>query len=99
MQTIWKFEFNVDDGPIQVPMPRGAKILSCNTQQSGLICVWAEVDPHNTTEIYLFWVRGTGQITGDLPFTSEFLATVLDGNFVWHVFVSLPAGSPRLGSR
>lgn len=65
-------------------------------QQDGMITFWAEVEPDSTehTRISLR-VVGTGHAVPELGFTH--LATVMLGEFVWHVYWMLhpqQAGAP-----
>ena len=80
---IWKFEFPVND-VAWVRMPEGAKVLCVGTQQPNHICLWALVDPDTVVTERKFLVRGTGH---ELVAAGEnYLGTVFDGPFVWHVF-------------
>lgn len=67
-----------------VKLPKDARILYCNTQDSALH-VWALVDPEETVmDTYEVAVIGTGQ-----PFTPngwDYITTVIDGAFVWHIW-------------
>jgi hypothetical protein len=58
MKTIWKFPLEVTDVQT-VRMPRGARIL-CVQVQSGVPCLWAEVDPKAETELRTLRIYGTG---------------------------------------
>lgn len=82
-KEIWKFLVNLHiDG---VSMPRGARILSAQLQGDEL-CLWAEVCPKNPLTKYDFKIRGTGHQY--LPSDGlEYLSTVQQGYFAWHVFV------------
>lgn len=86
--TIWKYPLErVDIQRITLPAP--ARILSAGLDPSGQLCVWAMVDssPNQMLcrEIRIF---GTGHSIDDslLP---DFVGTVLDGPFMWHVFASI----------
>ena len=83
-KKIWKFTFPVTNRS-DIPMPKGAKLLSVQ-RQDGDICVWALVDPVAPTETRRFAVYGTGQLVPDDP--GAYVGTVqqLDGRLVWHVF-------------
>ena len=56
--TIWKYEIGTNDMR-EIEMPRGAKILTVQTQQ-GSPCIWALVDPNAPTETRLIETYGTG---------------------------------------
>ena len=65
-------------------MPKNSKLLSVAMQGSSL-CLWALVDtdyPMGTAQVRIF---GTGWENSDVG-SLEFLGTVLDGIYVWHVF-------------
>lgn len=82
--TIYKFEVRVNDS-VEIPMPKGAQVISVGNQRNGHICFWAIVDSDwPQTELRRFKIRGTGHtITGD---PGKFVGTVMDELFVWHVF-------------
>lgn len=77
----------------QVALPKTKKFLSAQ-MQSGRLCVWFEVDGRvptpeelNTNEEVLltdFIIVGTGHRAPPSEF--EYLATVQDGRFVWHLY-------------
>jgi hypothetical protein len=46
--------------------------------------LWAEVDPDNATEERLFTIIGTGHsVNSNFP---NYLGTIQDGNYVWHIY-------------
>lgn len=82
--TIWKFPLDLTDeqtvtGPLVSPM-------SVGLDPGGLLCLWACVYPaggHRDT--WTVRVVGTGN---PLPEeTGAFMGSVVDRQFVWHVFV------------
>ena len=81
------FKYFVDTPDGLVPMKHGAKVLSVQ-MQAGRMCAWALVDESRCLITREFAIVGTGH---ELPPDKEwgFLATVLDGFFVWHVFERL----------
>lgn len=87
MRTIHKFPLTVGD-TVALVMPAGAIVRHVGTQKpgGGNLCVWAEVDtsPAIPKVERVFHIRGTGHPvpTGGV----EFVATVIDGPFVWHVW-------------
>ena len=85
MLTIWKFEFEVAD-EATVEMPVGAEILSVGMQVQHTICIWAKVDDKEKSQKRVFYARGTGHSIGWMPVGAEFIGTVIDGEFVWHIF-------------
>ncbi len=84
MKIIYKYEFKVNDEVI-VEMPYNAKVLSCGTQKPNHITIWAAVDPNYSPQQRKFFVRGTGHPLGEAQ-NGDFIGTVFDGAFVWHVF-------------
>lgn len=80
--TIWKFTL-ARDGCQEVFMPEGAIPLSVQ-MQGNFLFLWAAVSDENKRVPRKFFVVGTGR---PLPSgKSRFLATVIDGQFVCHVF-------------
>lgn len=57
MKTIYKYEFETKD-LFRVQMPRGAKIISVQTQ-NGTPCMWAIVDPseYKTERIFTYYTE------------------------------------------
>lgn len=86
MSTIFKYPIDIKDEQ-HVTMSAWSRFLSVGYDPSGQLCVWAEVNPDLKPPIdRTIWIVGTG---GEMPFMqqkSRFLGTVLDGDFVWHVF-------------
>lgn len=86
MKTIWKFEVPVLDR-VAVGMPKGARILSAQTQH-GTLCIWAECESNNSPEIRTFRIVGTGHtLDFDLD-KSKYIATfqLYDGELVFHIY-------------
>lgn len=82
MKTVWKFELPVQDD-VTVSMPQGAIVLDVQSAHAGMLTLWAIVHPDEPTEDRAFHVRGTGHPLGEV---GQYVATVSDGPFVWHVF-------------
>lgn len=85
MIAVWKFPLNL--GLNSVMMPAGSEILSAAIQgeKPGQLCCWARVAPSAPRELRRILVRGTGSELDEFSF-ARFVATVLDGDYVWHVF-------------
>ena len=67
-----------------VELPKGARILHCNTQDKCLH-VWALVDPEEKLMTrYEVAVVGTGHDFN--PDKWDYITTVMDGMFVWHIW-------------
>lgn len=87
MKTIWKFSALVDDF-INFEMPVGAEILHVGVQAPRQLCFWVEVDSKNPKETRNFRVFDTGhKIIRSSEFSMlDYLGTVMDNPFVWHVY-------------
>lgn len=86
MHTVYKYELHPDR--LKIEMPKGAKILTAR-EQHDTICVWAEVDTENATEVRTFEVFGTGHaIPYDMGVSREYISTVMlmGGSLVMHVY-------------
>lgn len=68
----------------EIKMPEHSEVLSAGLDPSGQLCVWAAIDPHYLDKLYTFYVRGTGWSTPD---HARFISTVVQDEFVWHIFV------------
>lgn len=91
MRTIFKYQLALND--IQtILMPEGAKILSAN-MQDGKLYIWAEV-VHQVGSNRAYDIRIVGTGNRIMPDENlEFIATVIDRPFVWHVFLVVPAAN------
>ncbi len=80
---IYKYPLKLTDVQ-HVTMPKGARILSVHDQR-GTICLWALVDASEvSTEARLIEIIGTGN---PMPVAKrQFIGTVVQEPFVWHVF-------------
>ncbi len=87
MRAIWKFTLKVA-GRQGVSVPRDAVPLSAQMQDDTL-CVWCLVDPKAKSETVTVAIVGTGHAFD--PTGWEFVGTVQQGAFVWHVFWPEPA--------
>lgn len=77
---VYKFPLDVDN---MAGVPIGAEFIAAR-MQNGRITVWAIVDPLAETELRQFQVYGTGEELRSKK--EDFIGTVFDGPFVWHVF-------------
>lgn len=88
-KKVFKYEFPVDDGVV-VELPFLSEILSVGTQRPGHICIWALVGiPANPSKPRRFRVAGTGHPLEGMFTKANFIGTVFNGPFVWHVFEEL----------
>ncbi len=87
---IYKYQIDRPEntfGESDVSLPAGCKILSCQVQ-GAFICLWVEcASPIKPLEFEQrrFWVVATGRPFVKTP-ELEYIATVQQGNFVWHVY-------------
>jgi hypothetical protein len=84
MKTIWKYPLNITDTQV-VKMPQRANVLSA-ADQYGELCMWALVDTEHELEDRKVQIIGTGN-PANLEGRWQFVASVQQSVFVWHVFV------------
>lgn len=85
---IHKYEIPAQPGSYPTRFPVNSRIVSA-ALKSGMLAVWAEVDP----SISLFAVKMIHVLpTGyeDVPPFARHIATILDGDLVWHVYEQVP---------
>ena len=83
MRTIWKYVVPLEDYP-EITVPRGAHLLHMDMQH-GKLCAWFQThDDERGTEVRKFRIYGTGHEVKEHNWHE---ATVVDGDFVWHIFV------------
>jgi hypothetical protein len=86
-RQVWKFKLALMAALQPIQMPRGAEILSVQTQRD-MPCIWALVDNDAARETRVFRIVGTGHSFDDHGM--HYLGTVQTPPFVWHVFESKP---------
>ena len=85
---IWKYDLVVTCTQ-GLMIPQAAEILSVENQ-NGTICLWCLCDTHKEKEQRIIEIIGTGNpVVQDMGVSRKFIGTVLDGQFVWHVFERL----------
>lgn len=83
MEKIYKYKLNLQDtqiinAPIVKPL--------CVQKQGNELALWAEVDTAKDNEIFQVTIVGTGH---SVPTDAgEYLSTVQDGYYVWHVYLN-----------
>ncbi len=82
MYVIWKFR--VDVGETTISLPVGAEFLDVQ-MQGGSITLWYGVHPESSALGRKIVVVGTGLNMKVRPH-GEYLGTVQQNEFVWHVF-------------
>ena len=93
MLTIWKYPLELTDSTQQIAMPKGAKILTVQMNDTK-ICIWALVDSDAETDYRDFKIYGTGhaiyQSIEDLAYVGTvqmgLLGPLGKSILVWHVF-------------
>jgi len=88
MQTIYKYVLYLTDLQ-SVTMPEGARILSAALDPSGHMCLWAAVDTNKMYVSRHIRIVGTGNPSPVDLKECTFIASVVDGPFVWHIFEEL----------
>lgn len=86
--TIYKYPLDLVDRQVR-SMPIGAEVLTAQVQRNE-ICLWAIVPPGQPNEERIFEIIGTGNpVVVDIGVERRYIATVQQGEFVWHVFERL----------
>lgn len=93
MKAIWKFPVPTTDEGSVLEMPRGAEILTVQTQGDS-VQLWALVDPDAQTELRTFKTYGTGQSLDHCPGVYVSTYQIRGGALVFHVF-ELARGETR----
>lgn len=88
MITIYKYPLSPMADEMKISMPAGAQPLSCGTDPVGIPCIWAMVDTDSELEDVTVRCIGTGwDVSKLLDNGLQFLGTINDGPFMWHVFM------------
>lgn len=82
MRTIWKFPLNMSYETV-INAPLGASFRHVDRDPTGKLCVWMEVETLNSSIPKTIYVIGTGHL---VPPHSNYLASIVDGSFVWHLY-------------
>lgn len=90
MPTIYKY--NLTNDGYEPRIPKGGKVLTVQ-RQKGDICIWVLVDPKQNFEQRYFVVYGTGF---EINPQHQYIGTVQEGAYVWHVFEDLRQEEPPL---
>lgn len=89
MKRIFKYqlpELYLEPGAETIEIPKNSTLLNIDMQDEK-VTLWYIVDPEVEKETHTFLVLGTGSIVPELEDAHlEFLKTVFQGPFVWHVF-------------
>jgi len=86
MKTIYKYTIpsnNRDEIDHEdIVMPKDAQLLHCAIINR-ISYLWAEVDCNEIESIRRIYLIGTGR---RVPYSAEYLTTVIDGPFVFHIY-------------
>ena len=91
MRSIWKFRLTGGNTLIKEKV---IKWLSAGYDPSGDICVWAIVDPEagidKKVEYDILQIGTVWDFSQDELDNMEFIDTVKEGHYIWHIFVNQP---------
>lgn len=82
MKRIYKYTIDMLNATIKIP--EGFKILKVGMQNDDM-CIWCYVETDNTEVIQKFSVHGTGHEI--LEPVENYIGTVFDRQYVWHLFL------------
>lgn len=83
-KKIYKYVLGIGWENQAIKMPKHSVILSIQVQNTQ-ICVWAEVEENQPIVDKVFVIIGTGH-SFDKDILGQYLATVQQGEFVWHIY-------------
>lgn len=86
MRAILKYHISYTAEIDEIEIPSGSKVISAGLDPQGELCIWAIVNPENELELRKFTVVGTGWTMGRELDNWEFIGTVRQGPYMWHVF-------------
>lgn len=91
MKVVWKYDVYLNSvtnsqGLQVITTNRGAKPIFVAKQdlERTSAQVWVEVDPNESPAAITIFSIGTGH--GAVPEHAQYLGTVIDGDYVWHVY-------------
>ncbi len=85
MTTIYKYALQ-PIGEQRIEMPEHHKILSAGLDPGGQLCIWVLADTKGSPRGRMVYGMGTGNPWHEMAFGLDFIGTVNDGPFMWHVF-------------
>lgn len=94
MKSVWKFVIDDISDEVTLQMPKGARVLTVQTQGGAeafgyfgqQLCLWAEVDTDAEKEPRRFRIAGTGHRLPDEPLTYLGTFQLRGGALVFHVY-------------
>ena len=94
MKVIYKYPFKIQSKPQGVFLPKSAQILHVGVQYGGSPMLWALVDTEPLEGLRTLRVYGTGE-TIDETLPLQYLGTIFQGPYVWHIFEELDTAKRR----
>lgn len=79
------------DNEIQIPYDHA--FLSAGVNAEGQVCLWFMIDPSKDALMSLKILIFASKMS--IPHVGDYLGTVRDGPFVWHIFTDKNAGVKR----
>lgn len=89
MKEIWKFKLDGADKLVKAPVEKWLDVKV----QGESVCVWAIVDFDQPEEDYYLYALGTGWPVETI--VGDFVGTVIDDAYVWHVFAAQVSRSAK----
>lgn len=84
-RAVHKFQLALTDEQ-RVEMPQYARPLKVDIQGLNIV-LWAEVTPSFPMEERVVIIKGTGHDLPDAADATSYVGSVMDRQFVWHVFM------------
>lgn len=84
MKTIYKFQLEIIDEQI-IEVPNNTKFLSAQ-YQNGVLCLWGIVATEMPKQKTVITIIGTGNQFDYDENKHDYIATVQQPPFVWHIF-------------
>lgn len=85
MITIHKYQFNLVNEHLVIPMSEGAEIIHFSIQDTSPT-LWAVVDETAERVDRHFWVIGSGQGLPPGMSAKNHIGTIQLGSYAWHLF-------------
>ena len=86
METIYKYRIEITDRQL-IRLPVGRKIIHAGPDPMGTPCLWAIIDTEDPAFPEELFIVGTGNPMP--PLASEHIGSFVQGQFVWHAFLSI----------
>lgn len=86
MKAIWKYPIQIT-GIQVISAPKDAKPVHVGLDPQGTPCIWALGTPEEEKDDITILMFGTGHPIHPTITEKEHIGTIVQGAFVWHVFV------------